>query len=318
MAAKSMERFSIEQWDSLISSIYQSALRPERWNEALLAIGQPINAHAGHLIVLPEKNSSGYFEILPGLDPCALEEHPQYVLNGLNPRVVKGLTLPSMSFMHDYMHITETEIKRNLFYQEFAKKHECDYYAGFILQNEQGCMAAVAILRSKRFGHLTELEIELMKRFMPHLRRSVDLMRLLPYQGLLIGLSESLENHPAGAVVIDYRGEIVSMNVKAQAILARKDGLHELNKRLHSESSCTQKQLDSEISQLISATDYLGMTGDGYIPVPRTQAVSPYVLFVTPIRNPEDPFRRIAGVILALSSNKCNLTMQPVNLLAAP
>jgi DNA-binding CsgD family transcriptional regulator/PAS domain-containing protein len=300
MVTKPIERLSMGQWDSLVSSIYEAALNPAHWDDALLAIGKPMNAHAGHLVILPGGSTFTHYDKIVGLDPCVYAQSDEYLRNGLNPRVAAAQNLPAMSFINDYMHITEAEMKRNVFYQKLAKEHDMGYYGGFILQNSLGCFVGIGVLRSRRFGHLTDLESQLLMRLMPHLRRSIELMQLLPHKGLLLGLSEALENHPAGAVVIDSQGAIVSMNTKAQAILTRGDGLYETDRMLHAVNGHAQKQLHSEIKLLISATDYLSMSGTGHIPVPRTESVSPYILFVTPIKNPEDPFQQIAGVVFIM------------------
>lgn len=303
MKTKTIDRINITEWDDIVTSIYDAALHPERWDQTLLNIGNPLNAHCGHLIVLSSGGSTIEQNKIVGLDPAVYADFEDCVAQGQMTRINAAKFAKPMHLITDYEHTSELAMKKDPYYQGLAKTHDIGYYGGFILDNQDGLFTGVATCRARKYGHLDTQEMELLGRLTPHLKRSVDLMMLLNHRSFSQGVSEALENHPHAAVLFNFRGKICGLNMKARKVLKVRDGVFESEGHLRVFDSQCQKSLNEEINKIISNTKYLELKHSGVFRVPRKESLTPYVLFLSPIRSRNYHPNATAGVVFIADPN---------------
>lgn len=292
-----MKQFSEEDFERILTQIYQASTDPDLLGSLLLQIGEPINATGGQLVTIEKDNPLATFDLFSGLDPSVRPHFEEYLENGMASRVEYNYTAPQGKVMTDYDHSSEQQINRDPFYQDFCRHYDSDYYGGLVLSQNSYRVTCIALLRAKKFGNLDQEEVHYLERIIPHLQRSLELTRKIRIKGALGGLFSTLDSLTGGVVVLDYRGQIAQMTVSARKILARQDGIFERDKQIYLADRFAQQQLTQEIRNCLKFRNKLQGKQGQYIRVECSTSIKPYIIHATPLRLEEDYFRDLSGLI---------------------
>ncbi|HLU07521.1 MAG TPA: LuxR C-terminal-related transcriptional regulator [Woeseiaceae bacterium] len=282
MSRRGIEGLSEEEWDALLGDIYDAALQPKRWSEVLQRIGRPINAHAGQLVVLTNDASAFDYNLAIGIDlDTGVPEFTELVARGLHVRVNTARRTPELTTIADYCHTSASEMKRHPFYQEHAFPLDVPYYGGTIVAKTEGAFVASVVMRSHRFGHLTNVEIAYLNRLAPHVRRSLELSFKLPQEGLIDGMISVIERISCGAVLVDRHSSIVAMNGKASSILAQSDGIKATD-RLYLMDRDADSRFRNELLGALGYRRSSAASGNGYVSARRPSGRVSWTLLAIP------------------------------------
>lgn len=293
---KSGLRINTEDWSNLVASIYEAAILPERWTDVLASIGKPVNCHLSHLVDISEHSIVGYKHCTQGNAEEALLDFKKEVDLGIQPRLNFALTQPSMTFFTEAHFIEKKDMLLHPHFNGCGKKYDMYNSACALLSNKAGRLTSFSSFRSKNAGPLNSNECNYYKMLAPHVHRSLELMQFNRIKQLTLGVLPHLEEFSAGIIVLNAQGEIAGINQKAASILARQDGIYELDKQIILRDTNAQRKLNQDIKLLIDKHGFNFQPIPKYIDVERTNSLYSYQLMVTPLTGKADVMAGLAGL----------------------
>ncbi len=271
-----------DQLQRLIGEIYDSAIDPAQWSATLARLAE---SFGGNGAVISDKNfrtNQNSFVFQSGL--CA-EMRQLYAERYLKTdlRFAVGRNMAPGSIIHEPMFITEQEMDRSDYYQEFLGPFDFRYHIGGALENSNDVLSAVVIQRSPRAGVFTPSDIERFKALLPHFQRALLVQRRLEtLQRREQILVEVIDRLPTGVIILDGQMRPVVMNRTAEAIVATGDGLRSGPQGL---SACRRQEsalLQSLMAEALSASVGRSMGAGGSIHLGRPSGKLPLIVWIVP------------------------------------
>lgn len=242
-----------DQLQALIGEIYDSALDPERWSSTLNHLSAEFGGNGAALSDKDFRENRPTFIIQTGFcDEIVKLYTEHYVKTDLRFEIAKDL--PTGAILHEGMFITEAEMDRHEYYQDFLAPFDFRYHLGGALVNSDDVLSVIAIQRSPRAGDFDTSDAKRLELLLPHLRRALLIQRRIDsLQRRERMLVEVLDRLPTGVVVLDGQAKPVVMNRVAQAIVASGDGIRSLADGLAACRPTETAALQKLIAEAISA-----------------------------------------------------------------
>jgi DNA-binding CsgD family transcriptional regulator/PAS domain-containing protein len=266
-----------------IEAIHGAGLNPDAWPEALASIAALLGGSAATLEAYAVPTGGllwlRAYNIPP---PSQLLYADEFA--ALNPRAAYGMRQPSVELLWDYKVLDETQMDRDPYYADFLPRTGHRYFVSGVLHRSANEVAVATIQRSRRRGHVTESEIDLMRRLMPHLRQAVDVGRRL--DGLAAsgaGLREAIDRLADGVAMIGPRGEVVVANRALSEMAARGDGIAMMRGELEFASPRAARAYAEALAGIAMQSEHrLNGHAPLDIAVERGAGAPPYVVAVRP------------------------------------
>jgi DNA-binding CsgD family transcriptional regulator len=203
----------------------------------------------------------------------------------VSPRVTYGLRQAAGEIGYDYMMLDEEQMRRDPFYSEFIPQFDLRYFVSVTLNPSARELAALAVQRSSRQGHVDNAEIALMRRLTPHLQLAFETtMRLRGASEQVNTLKDALGWLTDGVVLLRADGTITYANRTMEEISRRNDGIRIVKNRIEFRSANARghfeaalggiARLRADIASVPDMTDFLVM---------RRSSSPPYVVSLRPL-----------------------------------
>lgn len=204
---------------SLLDAVYATTTEPDGWAQLIDEISHQFNGQC--FLYLRPPNDAGRTRLMAAnLDPQFVASHNAYY-NTINSLVLsrpeaRASALPVMTVEEA---VPQEELQRGEFFADWMRPQ--DFQHGVRVQigapDTKGLM--LGVLRSSRFGMVTDDEAELMRRLVPHLERAVSIASHL---GALEARAEvslsALERLGLSAFIVDGQRRVKYMNVRAEQL----------------------------------------------------------------------------------------------------
>ncbi|WKZ11576.1 MAG: hypothetical protein QY320_10840 [Gammaproteobacteria bacterium] len=155
-----------------LNALYRAAVDPSLWSEALAALAGFIGGSGAFMLVLGE-GCQVLHAAQTGLGNEFLEGYRHAKIKDC-PRLSHALAQPEATVLHDYQHISESEIAGDGYYQWLESIGTGSrYYLGCRLHSGSGTNAFFALTFRRGEAHATLVQVEQLGRFLPHLRSVV-------------------------------------------------------------------------------------------------------------------------------------------------
>ena len=183
------------QFSQALEKIYAATLSETFWPDALRTVGRLFDSDFTHFEVLEKKTGRPVFFRNEGASEDALKLYVDHYA-AVSPRSAFGEAQPEgyVSFDHDML--SEAEIDRDEFYNDFMIPQGYKYFLSANLINNTELFSVFSVQRPLGQDHASPAEIALMQRLTPHLSQAMKIhMRLAlqqaEHQGhdLLVGHS---------------------------------------------------------------------------------------------------------------------------------
>jgi DNA-binding CsgD family transcriptional regulator len=204
----------------LIESIYDAALQPARWNEAVVKINKFIGAQACGVFSKDAVSKFGVTHYYCGADPRFIqlyaETYSQFDPLTKLPRFGHVTGIPDLVRYDDY--------RRGRFYQEWLKPQGCADAANVVIENsDPKCPVLFTALPAKK----RMVDAEMRRRIalvVPHAHRALMINKAIEVkQSEAASFADTLEGLAAGVFLVDAAGRIVHNNSAGGAMLAADD-----------------------------------------------------------------------------------------------
>ena len=196
-----------------------AVLEPERWVEALRCAAELAQSPMGQLV-----GASPRFGVVFNWGSgVPIEVHGAFVEAGggdprRNPRAEATFTMPVFSTRAEADFITQQEISRSEFYNDFAHRFELDYVCMSRLATIGEIMPTLALIRPKRAGHYETQHRETLERLAPEFSRALRLQAMIEGRGsqIIVG---AMDGVTCPAFVFDHAGKVRALSRAAEAFL---------------------------------------------------------------------------------------------------
>jgi len=211
----------------VIEAIYDAGTDPERWCDALGAIGQLMNARASGLAMF--SSNTLVTEIVHGIDPAYIGK-----MNGMEDQNLwfqRRHRAPLNKAVVGEQLASAEEIKRRRVYSEILQPNDVLHMCGVGFFSDRNIFGAVSILRREKDEAFGQAELDSMDTVAPHILRACRISSLLHGINLYTsGLEAAANRLTFGLLLIDRHGRVLFANGEVERLMAegriacRRDG----------------------------------------------------------------------------------------------
>ncbi|WP_298368752.1 helix-turn-helix transcriptional regulator [uncultured Bradyrhizobium sp.] len=274
---------SVTEFSHVVGAIYDCAIDPRQWPNAIREVCQATNCAAGiigahdlnTLSALIREHWNYEPEWLEKIQICATE------LAGLWDGVADLHERPIDEPLTALRDIPQ-QFVQSRYYREWAEP------LGFIdtIQmtplRQPSRIGAFGVWRHKSLGQITERDLAIMRLLAPHIRRAVTISDVLNMQAIEAEtLRASLDLFQAGIVLLDGETKIVHANRAAETMLKSGSPISSHRGELRTGSPQTSAALRTAVATAAANEAAVGKLGIG-LPAPQADG-SPALIHVLPL-----------------------------------
>ena len=228
--------------DSVIRSIYASAVAPELWEAAIVGVTRLLGGVGATVEVHDRTDGALTFFSEVGMPEKGAEMYVGHY-HTVCPRLPWGRDMPAGTAIYDYMFLTEREMSQSEFYTDFLAPFDFRYLIGGTIRNDADELAVLAVHRLEDRGHASESEIELTRELLGHLHQARHIERELRQSGApQDALAGAVGALTIGLVLIDPTGAVVFANREALRLAG--SGVLQIGERLVATASRDRRAVD--------------------------------------------------------------------------
>ena len=264
------------QLDTLIHTIYETALNSGRWASALQQLAAYMDAAASHFIVWDKQANAVSFSVLTGIPPEADASYGAYYAL-IDPLLQLAMAHPPGVWLRCQEHFDENFVRRNEFYRDYLAPYGLRYLLGGKLVESNDYSALVTLLRGAGQPPFSELDVASVRRIEGHLQRAARLhlaasdLRAHAQMG-----ASALDSLSCAVWIVTAEGGLRHLNTRAEAILRASDGLATKQGRLRATNGA-----HSHLARMIKAgAQPNGASRGGTLSIERPNGKPPYQVFV--------------------------------------
>jgi len=211
-------RNETEQVSELICDIYDAALEPPKWIEALKAAAGFVGGPAASVFSKNVNQRSGTIYFQHGLDPNYVRLYfDKYVK--IDPSTSGHLCADVGDIVSTETFMPYHEFLETRFYKEWARPQRLVDAATVILQKAPTVVGMFVVFRHQRDGLVDREMRRRMRLLFPHVRRSVLIGRLLDVrQSETAAFADALDGLSAAIFLVDAKGHILHKNAAARTL----------------------------------------------------------------------------------------------------
>lgn len=265
---------------AVVERIYDAALAPERWGDAMASLRQMFGARAAGLFVqTPDHRISSH--VFDGLDVGETERYERHFAHD-NPWLkVPGLAAPGRTLTDrtlEQLHRDENAFLHTEMCQHWCLPQDFRHVLGGVLLDQDGNLLNLSLFRQASAGHFTPQEIARFEALKPHVLRTVQInLSLQAAQAQRQMHEELLDKLRLGMVLLDGRLRILFANACARPLLQRRGGLAVHGQRLTAAGSRSASELEAAFAKALGQ----GASSQLSIEQPPRSALSVSVLPLT-------------------------------------
>jgi DNA-binding CsgD family transcriptional regulator/PAS domain-containing protein len=218
-------------FDLAVTKIYDAALSPALWPEALQAITDCLGDVGTILIYGREDGTFGIVES-PALSDCISEYRVAWA-----DRDLRAIRCRERGFWSNRDVITDRdviepeEMKAQPLYADFLPRHGLKFFAVAMVSPDPRVEVGLSVQRAHDKPEYSEQELEVVGRLGAHVEKALRLsLRLMDAELINVGLGSALARIGIGVFALDSLGRVIFSNDAGQALLG--DGIELVDGRL--------------------------------------------------------------------------------------
>lgn len=208
-----------KNFDRLVGLIYDAALEPALWREALYELARQVEADAWHLLGWDAQMGVDKLGVIS--DPIASDELDRYnaYYGALDPR--RLLAANSMgAVIACHHHFDERFVSGSEFYQDFYLPTGLHYSMGASLHQGQSLQYQIGLLRERGRAPFDSDQVAGLTRLLPHFDRA---FRLMEHDQTVARAGEiaaaGVEAMPLAVIALDRIGRVMHCNRRGEKLL---------------------------------------------------------------------------------------------------
>jgi PAS domain-containing protein len=257
------DAISPQALSDLIGSIYDCALDPSRWERTLAEVKDALDCHMLTLTLSDLRHDRLLLHKAAGVAPYQIEQVSEHIPE--IDAILGGALKSGHSLDEPYVvsrHIAATYFETSPHFQQWAKPlGMADFMVFFLMQTPMhlSCFSGV---RHVRQGIITDLEIELGKLLLPHVRRAVTISKVLDIRTIEgTRMAEALDALRCAVVLTNENGTILHANHAAERMLGAGSSVQSAQGVLRASAPSAAAELRSAIILAAGNEAGIGKTG---------------------------------------------------------
>jgi DNA-binding CsgD family transcriptional regulator/PAS domain-containing protein len=284
-----MAHIPAERLSDLVGAIYDCAVAPDRWPEALRLMCEALDAVASQLYVLDLDTGRHSFATGWGEPPEATRQLVERYQGPSSDWQRQALAArgpdadPDEPFVLRRLPNAAELVESDFFKGWAGTLGYCDAITSVVLERDRR-VGLVGVARHKSVGIATDREVALMRLLAPHLRRAVAIGDLLDMRTLEAdALRGAVDGLSVGIGVVAADGAILHANAAARAMMAGEGPLRSDRGRLAARRADATAELLAAIGTAGRDDAALGGRGIGVVLGSAARAEAPAVAHVLPL-----------------------------------
>ncbi len=297
-------------FDHVLASLHSAALDDAHWPRTSGLIDEACGSK-GNMLVFGDGDSGDDVEIFFARFCYRGQRHLEWereyfsVFHPVDERVPRLRRLPDSRLVHCPSLFTEGELKTSPVYNDLLPRSDTLNGLHARLDGPDGSRIVWTLADPVDSDGWSLAQTEKIGHLLPHLRQFVRVRQALAeVEALGRSFAELLDNSRSGMVQLDRRGRIVAANDIALQLLREGDGVCDPGGFLSASAPEDEAKL---LALLARALPPIGVQGvSGSMSVKRSEGLSPLVLHVNPVADPEVDFRprRAAALVLIVDARR--------------
>lgn len=272
---------SLDVWDDLIARIYDAALDPGLWPQAIELATDVLEARQAKIAITSLPAQHEFRPVLYRLDPTLQERW-------FREAAVRDLWTQAMAYLpREFIAagsqvVPHAELQRTDVYHTFLRPDRVEDILSAGLGHGPAGISHVVFYRDRLFDRR---QLRLLQRLVPHLRRAVRTQsRLLDLGQQSESLKAAFDRLRAAVYVLGADNRLVFCNEKAEDLGRAADGLVLRHSRLCLERPAEMRQLEAAVrAAAVAALAKVPPTSESMV-VSRRPGRRPLSLLITPVR----------------------------------
>ncbi len=293
--------FSDKTYLSVVEGIYDAAVDPSRWANALGKLARPMNG-GGNLVMHDPVIAAGNCHIYADWDPESVALYNAYYasknawLNRISNRPV-GKAEPAEYFL------SRSDLFRTEWYNDYLRPHGIVSGIGVTVMRDSSRFVSASVLLPLCSDETQASCVSLLQRVTPHIERALKVNRQLSAAEFRWSTAEQCFNRlNVGIAVVGNDRKIIFSNAEAARIFRKDDGLI-VNRegRLVAGADADNQRLRKIFELLLGNTQLDDESG--VMSVQRRSEARAYGLLVTRLHPPTEMFGRRGPMALVFISD---------------
>ena len=294
-------------FERTVETLLDASFDDARWGDAFREIDGLCGLNGGQFTALAV-NGHGDTEVTFAACYINGDPHEEIIADwaanyaAFSENVPRIATLPTWRLTHNEELFTPAEKRSSLMYNEFQPKYDCRDQMAVVVdrpsdgQPGDGCLFWT--MANGESGWEPD-KLERIRSLLPHVRQAVRVRQELVASEAraYADVSALLEDTPLGAIFLDRRGDIASVNRTARRLLSAKDGIYQWRGTLRA----TVPREDERLGKLVAgALPRIGhVPSGGYLSIARSVGL-PLIAHVHPVTPGRADFgaERVAALVL--------------------
>src|SRR5262245_25476970 len=166
----------------VVSGIYEAALEPAKWPQALGQLAEEFGAPSAAAFVVDVDIAEVGFIAVSGLDPCAIDDYVAHYaqIDPWNEYLRKN---PGGRPIVSQMVMDDRAFERTEFYRDFLHRYGIFHAMGGFVVRSGSLAFLCGVQRPRERGAFAPAELQRLRTLFPHLERAVRIHRQLVRAG---------------------------------------------------------------------------------------------------------------------------------------
>jgi DNA-binding CsgD family transcriptional regulator len=278
------ELSSVAAFSHVVGAIYDCALDPALWPEAMREVCQAADFCAGLIAVQDLGTGAGRLHQSWNISQEWLDRIVVYGpeiagwVRGFPERYLRPLDEPAVVTRL----VGREVIDSSRYYNEWLKPHRIIDAVQLAVLRQNDRIGSLSLSRHENSGVVGEREVAILRLLSPHIRRAIAISDTIDMQTMAIGTFEaSLDLIAVGVVLVDARAAIIHANRAARAMLAAGSPIRSDRGELRTLMPEATAALQAAIAKGVANDAAIGGAGIG-IPAPQSDG-APALIHVLPL-----------------------------------
>jgi DNA-binding CsgD family transcriptional regulator/GAF domain-containing protein len=272
---------STGELSDIIAAVYDAGVEPEHWPEVLERVAELFDASYGGLVLTgPERHLEQIGSL--GWDPSFVRSYGAH-FGRMDPIVPAVIAAPVGTMLTDTMVMSQAEMDRNEFYQDWVRPQKLRSVLVTNLIRESANAGVALLSRRQEEGEFQQHDLDLLATLAPHIQRAMRThLRMASLRAERNNAMGALDRLAYGILVTDQSCRIMLANRIAEEMLATADGVGSGRLGLNTATAAQTNELRRLVAQATGA-DRRTPVG-GALLVDRPSMKRPFQVLISPLR----------------------------------
>ena len=263
-------------YQELLGAIYDAALEPALWPEALVRVSDALSAVGALYLSYDPTRPEQARHVLARLDP---ELTRSYLIrySRSSPWAKVRTSLPVGPAVSLDAWVPPATLMRSDFYHEILRPQRVLHCGSACLVRDARRYVGFSVFRSAQTGPTEGWELRLLSALAPHVKRATQISaRHADAAALERAQKTALERIDHGVMIVDGHARVLYANRAAESVIARSDGMIVSARVLRGATTSDTQRLHALIADAVR-----GASG-GTMRVARPSCAEPFLVLVAP------------------------------------